>query len=164
MAAMNKANRGMEAMFGDRREAKGIAEPTYADLPPKRAYTKRQDTQDSERSVLKRIRAALRKHPNVAFCWREQSGLFGTVNVGFTGKPDLIGMLRNGRFFAIECKRADGGVQSPEQAYYLSLVRAGGGLADRRADYRNGHPRRYGDQQYLGGRTDDHDVEERHVG
>lgn len=109
-----------------------VASLAYLDKP-KRAYTKRQVSEYSERSVLKQIIAALRSHPKVAFCWREQSGSFGEgqriITVGFRGKPDLIGMTRKGRFFAIECKNSKGGVESPEQAYYLSLVRAGGGLA-----------------------------------
>ena len=99
----------------------------------KRSYAKRQVSEDSERSVLKQIIAALNAHPLVVFVWREQSGVFGegnrVVTVGFRGKPDLIGMLRTGHFFAIECKNSKGGKESPEQAYYLSLIRAGGGLA-----------------------------------
>ena len=109
-----------------------VASLAYSDAP-KRVYTKSKESFDSEKSVLKRVRAALRKHPNVAFCWREQSGIFTegnrTISVGFKGKPDLVGMLRSGRFYAIECKNSDGGEQTAEQAYYLSLVRSAGGLA-----------------------------------
>lgn len=108
----------------------GGAEPQSQQvIAPKREYAKRQESEGSEKNVLKRVRAALRKHPNVAFCWREQSGLFGTVAVGFVGKPDLIGMLRNGRFFALEIKNARGGIKSEDQAYYLALIQSFGGLA-----------------------------------
>ena len=109
-----------------------VASLSYLDKP-KRPYAKRQVSEDSERSVLKQIIAALNAHPLVVFVWREQSGVFGegnrVVTVGFRGKPDLIGMLRTGHFFAIEVKNSAGGKESPEQAYYLSLIRAGGGLA-----------------------------------
>lgn len=44
------------------------------------------------------------------------------------GLPDIIGQLRDGRFFAIEAKRP-GEKPTPEQAEFLALVRESGGVS-----------------------------------
>jgi hypothetical protein len=44
------------------------------------------------------------------------------------GVPDIIGQLRDGRFFALEVKRPDE-KPTPEQAEFLSLVADAGGVA-----------------------------------
>ena len=44
------------------------------------------------------------------------------------GVADIIGMLRNGRFFAIDAKRP-GEKPTPEQAEFLALVSDAGGIA-----------------------------------
>lgn len=42
IAENNRIARGMEKMYGDLREAKGIPAPVITDLPPKRAYVKKE--------------------------------------------------------------------------------------------------------------------------
>jgi len=44
------------------------------------------------------------------------------------GIPDIVGMLRDGRFFALEVKRPDEN-PTPEQAEFLSLVADAGGVS-----------------------------------
>ena len=44
------------------------------------------------------------------------------------GMSDIHGMLKNGRYFALECKRA-GEKATESQQYFLAAVRAGGGIA-----------------------------------
>jgi len=62
-------------------------------------------------------------------------GFFWFYRLFFDGKeqkgkglPDLIGMLRDGRFFAIEAKRP-GEKKTPEQAEFLEMVRMTGGIS-----------------------------------
>lgn len=86
-----------------------------------------------EADVLEDSLAALRSHESVCFAWRLQSGLFKDgerhVRVGFKGMPDIVGMLWDGRLFAVEVKREIGGVTSPEQKETLQRIRNGCGLA-----------------------------------
>lgn len=50
------------------------------------------------------------------------------VRFAFPGCPDVLGMLRGGRFLAVECKARDGRL-SDDQARFLALVGRWGGLA-----------------------------------
>ncbi len=47
---------------------------------------------------------------------------------GFTGCPDILGQLPDGRLLAVEVKRPGGRVR-PEQAAFLERARAGGAAA-----------------------------------
>ena len=129
IAENNRAMRGLEAQFGDLREAKGIAKPIVTDLPPKRVYVPRTDNGAKEKTVKQKIREALRADPRVAFVWNEISGQYGDLRVGFNGKPDLIGMLKTGQLFACETKREKGGIVSEAQEACLQFIRDNGGKA-----------------------------------
>jgi hypothetical protein len=50
------------------------------------------------------------------------------ISFGFTGCPDIMGMLRDGRYLAIECKRADGRVR-PEQWQHITQAADHGAVA-----------------------------------
>jgi hypothetical protein len=50
------------------------------------------------------------------------------VRFGFRGCSDIIGQLPDGRFLAVEVKRADGRL-TEDQAAFLDRVRRGGGVA-----------------------------------
>ncbi len=126
---VNRAMRGQEAMFGDLREAKGIAKPALLELAPKRVYTPRTDKGAKEKTVKQKIREALRADPRVAFVWNEISGQYGDLRVGFNGKPDLIGMLNGGQLFAVEVKRENGGALSQAQSDCLEMIILHGGKA-----------------------------------
>ncbi len=129
IGAVNASMRGQEAMYGDLREAKGIAKPALLELAPKRVYTPRTDKGAKEKTVKQKIREALRADPRVAFVWNEISGQYGDLRVGFVGKPDLLGMLKTGQLFAIETKREKGGILSEAQAACLQFIRDNGGRA-----------------------------------
>ena len=110
----------------------GKPAPVYeTHIPEKRGPAKRTDMRP-ERLILADVLRFLRKHPNVAVVWREQSGLFQMddrpIRVGTVGKPDIIGMLRGGVFFAIEVK-SERGILSDSQAYWLETIRYFGGRA-----------------------------------
>ena len=89
-----------------------------------------------EAAALAEVLQALKHHPAVAWCERMNSGAHvvqGTagrrfIRYGFKGCPDVLGMLRDGRLLACEVK-APGGRLRPEQAAFLELVGAAGGLA-----------------------------------
>lgn len=71
------------------------------------------------------------------FCWRANSGGSHHTNADGTGRyvafnhqkgiSDIIGMLRDGTFLAIETKR-EGGKLSPDQRTFLDAVRLSGGV------------------------------------
>jgi hypothetical protein len=96
-----------------------------------------------EGEVSKEIFSVLRSHPAVVWFARINSGQYliddrhikgyiwysPTVKARSSGIADYIGMLKNGRFFAIEVKREKGGLLSADQAEWLEHVMAAGGIA-----------------------------------
>lgn len=102
-----------------------------------------------ERDVQAATMAILEKHPRVAFAYRMNTGagyLIGAhawrgllagevarkamcrfIRFAFPGCSDILGMLTNGRFVAIECKSTDGELRDDQRAF-LSLVNQHGGL------------------------------------
>ena len=103
----------------------------------------------TEAAVLDAVRVALQYHPKVKAVWRVNSGATiigegkqrrmvryhdigvpymrnGRVRIG--GCSDLIGILQDGRFLAIEVKRP-GQKPTEEQIGFLNLVLQSGGVA-----------------------------------
>jgi hypothetical protein len=68
-----------------------------------------------------------------AFCWRQNTGAFKVDNRFFrssiAGVSDILGVLPNGRFIAVECKREHGGRVSAKQKEFLQNIERCGGLA-----------------------------------
>lgn len=68
------------------------------------------------------------------FHWRQNSGAFRTQSgrwfkcCSIKGVSDILGVLPDGRFLAVECKSESGGRLSPEQKEFLSNINANGGL------------------------------------
>lgn len=86
----------------------------------------------SERQVLHACMNILSRHPKVALAWRQNSGRAiaaggQSIKFAFKGCSDLLGMLRGGRFLAVETK-ATGSKPSPEQLRFLQNVNEAGGL------------------------------------
>jgi len=67
------------------------------------------------------------------FAWRNNTGAVKVksrfIKFGYKGSSDIIGILPNGRFLAIECKRENGGVLSQEQKEFLQTILKNKGLA-----------------------------------
>ena len=87
-----------------------------------------------EADIQSKIMIALGEHPKVAWCMVITTGKFkvkgGFITVGhyisedqkrLTGMSDVIGMLKNGKFFCIETKK---GKEKPtdEQFNFMGLV------------------------------------------
>lgn len=144
--AFNK--RGINAAF----RFYGMPEPHKL-----RAYRPRAANDDLEKHVLTAVGELLAAHPKVLFAVRQNGGALTyskdgrQVPVWFykivTRQPvrisDYWGILRDGRLFAIECKRPSWRMGTEkrelEQAAFLMLVRNCGGVAGfvtdaRRAD------------------------------
>ena len=130
------ANKHMELMYGDRREAKGLAKPEIKELKPVRAY--KPSGNETEAQIQKAIMQVLHKHPKVATVARFNSGTFTKQYGNKThyirantqrGMSDIQGMLKGGVMFALEVKSATGKVQ-PHQEEYLKMVRDGGGIGE----------------------------------
>lgn len=85
-----------------------------------------------EAAALAEVLKVLRNHPAVAWCERQNSGAAKVGNrfirFGWRGCSDLLGMLKDGRLLAVECKAPKGRLRT-EQGEFLSLVRQFGGVA-----------------------------------
>jgi hypothetical protein len=65
--------------------------------------------------------------------WRNNTGALKIgrrfIRFGFPGSSDILGILPDGRFLAIECKREKGGRLSEAQKDFISRINANGGVA-----------------------------------
>ena len=84
-----------------------------------------------EAAALVEVLKALKAHPAVSWCERMNSGAarIGArfVRFGFTGCPDVLGQLRDGRLLGVECKAPKGKLR-PEQAIFLERINGAGGV------------------------------------
>lgn len=70
------------------------------------------------------------------FCWKEHSGgipiqqgnSFRMMPIGLSGKADILGIMKDGRFLAIEVKRPSG-VLTDAQVEFLFNIKKNGGIA-----------------------------------
>ena len=85
-----------------------------------------------EAAALCEVLKALRAHPAVVWCERMNTGAARVggrfIRFGFTGCPDVLGQLRDGRLLGVEVK-APKGTLRPEQAVMLSRIAGAGGVA-----------------------------------
>lgn len=83
---------------------------------------------DIQNSILEYL------HAKGIFCWKEHSGgimIDGGkryMPIGLRGKSDILGILNDGRFLAVEVKRKTG-VVSAEQKIFIDNINNRGGLA-----------------------------------
>ena len=92
----------------------------------------------SETQIQQAIRIALGDEPDLVLWrnstgqteeWNPNDGSSRALRYGLAvGSADLVGILRPGRFFALEVKTAKGRVR-PKQETWLALVRRMGGFA-----------------------------------
>ena len=65
--------------------------------------------------------------------WRNNTGALKIgrrfIRFGFPGSSDILGILPDGRFLAIECKREKGGRLSEAQKDFISRINDNGGVA-----------------------------------
>lgn len=105
--------------------------PAAVDLFGMETPTKRTNDRP-EAAALCEVLKALKAHPAVSWCERMNSGAAKVGNrfirFGFTGCPDVLGMLRDGRLLGVEVKAPKGKLR-PEQAVMLERIRAGGGVS-----------------------------------
>ena len=84
-----------------------------------------------EAAALMEVLKALNAHPAVAWCERQNSGAAKVgkrfIRFGWTGCPDVLGQLKDGRFLGVEVKAAKGRA-SPEQVAFLERIRGAGGV------------------------------------
>jgi len=74
----------------------------------------------------------LASHPKVEFAHVNTCGLVKVKNsrmrVGFPGLSDITGMLKNGKYFAIEVKTEIGKI-SEQQQWFIDIVNKNNGIA-----------------------------------
>ena len=93
-----------------------------------------------EAAALVEVLKTLRANSLVAWCERMNSGaaMMGGrfVRFGWTGCPDVLGQLTDGRLLGVEVK-AEHGKLRPEQTIFLERIRAAGGVAFMARDCRD---------------------------
>lgn len=93
-----------------------------------------------EAAALLEVLKTLRAHSMVAWCERMNSGAARIggrfVRFGWTGCPDVIGQLNDGRLLSVEVK-AEKGRLRPEQVIFLERIRCAGGVAFMARDCRD---------------------------
>ena len=84
-----------------------------------------------EAAALVEVLKALRAHPAVSWVERQNTGsarIGGRfVRFGWLGCSDVLGMLRDGRFLAVEVKAPKGTLRT-EQAVFLERINGAGGV------------------------------------
>lgn len=67
------------------------------------------------------------------YAWRNNTGATKAGNrmirFGKTGSSDILGITKDGRFLAVECKRQYGGIVSEAQERFLFNITQNGGVA-----------------------------------
>jgi hypothetical protein len=85
-----------------------------------------------EAAALLEVLAALRAHPAVAWAERMNSGAARMgerfARFGWTGYPDVLGQLKDGRLLGVEVKSPNGRLRTA-QALFLERIRLAGGVA-----------------------------------
>ncbi len=85
-----------------------------------------------EAAALTEVLMALKAHPAVVWCERMNTGAAKVGNrfirFGFTGCPDVLGQLHDGRLLGVEVKAPKGKLR-PEQAVMLERIAGAGGVA-----------------------------------
>ena len=93
-----------------------------------------------EAAALVEVLKTLRAHSMVAWAERMNSGAARIggrfVRFGWTGCPDVLGQLKDGRLLGVEVKAAKGRLR-PEQTVFLERIRAAGGVAFMARDCRD---------------------------
>jgi hypothetical protein len=115
--------------------------PGATDLFGMDAPTKRPNDR-KEGAALLEVLKALRAHPAVSWCERQNSGAANVggryIRFGWPGCADVLGQLRDGRFLAVEVKGPTGRLR-PEQAVFLERINQAGGLGFMARDLRDVH-------------------------
>lgn len=106
--------------------------PPQADLFGMEASPSRRTNRCPESAALVEVLMALKAHPAVVWFERMNVGAAKIGNrfirFGFTGCPDVLGQLRDGRLLGVEVKRPTGKLR-PEQSVFLDRVRGAWGVA-----------------------------------
>lgn len=138
IAENNRIARGMEAMYGDLREAKGIPAPVITDLPPKREYVRKEREGLSE--LQHQIRVITWWDKNCHVYGLPNYALFAIPNGGGRGLIDAANLKRSGVRAGVEDLllpvprdewhglfielKAEGGERSPEQIVVMDFHRS----------------------------------------
>lgn len=86
-----------------------------------------------EQDIQTAIMKMLLHHPRVAWCYVTTSGKVKGrgghwMTLGVPGLPDIMGQLRTGHLFGIECKQP-GNKPTEDQERFIDMIRQNGGLA-----------------------------------
>ena len=107
--------------------ARKVKKPAVA-----RGTAVKQRSEPLEADILRAIMRVLKIHPRIAFAFRANSGAMKSgdgerfMRFGFRGMSDVLGMLRDGRFLAVEVKRPSGRVTEEQKAFLDNVAEHGG--------------------------------------
>ena len=126
---MTKRERALYANAASSFYAAGYGkQPRLVDVPPERAPRAKPVLREA--AILRDVLSLLYRHPKCAVAYRQNAGTFGEhfVRLGPRGICDIIGMLKDGRYLAIEIK-APGKKPEQHQFTFMQMVNDNGGLA-----------------------------------
>ena len=118
----------LKVSIGKRKAALKLADVDLfgADTTP----TKRRNAAP-EGNALREVLKALRAHPAVSWCERQNTGCAKVdgrfIRFGWPGCPDVLGQLTDGRLLGVEVKSRTGR-PSPEQTLFLARINSAGGV------------------------------------
>jgi len=115
-----------------RQRFKSVWDALPVDLLGDAMTTPKRTNDKPEAAALVEVLKALKAHPAVVWCERMNTGAAKVggrfIRFGFTGCPDVLGQLRDGRLLGVEVKAPNGKLR-PEQAVMLSRIAGAGGVA-----------------------------------
>ena len=121
---LKEAEQRIQAQFPAKTER--IALPRELPKPKRKG---RPPAAPPEREVLRVALKLLKRHPNVAWARRLNNGRLCGVRFGFIGCSDIVGQMKDGRFLAVETKRANGRAPTVAQGTFLAMVKRHNGVA-----------------------------------
>lgn len=102
-----------------------VTPPAVPSRPPTRRKPKSQPENEVKNACLRWL------HERGIFAWRNNTGMAWIgdhpIRFGLKGSADIIGLLPDGRFLAVEAKAASGR-QSPDQKTFEENVRKNNGV------------------------------------
>lgn len=92
--------------------------------------TRRAPTDEREAALVASISGLLPRLVKQVFMWRNNTGQLEveerTVRFGRVGSSDFLGVVWNGRMFAVECKSPDGRLTHEQREFLTEVNRKGG--------------------------------------
>ena len=127
---LEEARRNISTTIQDEININDDLQKALCAVPEKIRKPKNPNRKNLEAAVLKECLDYLKKIG--IFCWRNSTGSFNLgdrfIKFSMPGAADIIGLLSNGKFLAVECKRREGGKQTVDQKLFQHRIEHSNGI------------------------------------